>query len=502
MKGWIEDLGRFVWALFYWNTRKTIYRWRRGRGHCPCQNPSDSGEPLKTGCDAVVAWNKPVRFQRVCPLLRQNDAGYWVCSVRATEVRPFWGRVLGYVGGTAAAMVILTVLSVFGLARGIGYEVSLRQIVWPPAWSELNEVRAKLFISQAREHYAKGEVREALSALSVAYSLDMENYRVAMMLAQFYQAGNPGLADDLYARLLRDAPQHRVETARVWFRSLLARGRLTDVAEVARRQLEAEPAQAPAWTHALVFAARHLRQPELLEKAAASPEVPLPARSTLALAAQVLTLSAEQARGLLLTTPLAANFPYDRVYRIETLTQLGYPDEALSVLRQSRAQLAGRDVARMAFAIYAQQGDREKLAREFDGLLAPDRALSAGELSLMAIHLVNHPDEVLLAKVADALVRVPAEPLEQRLEVCLAVFCAAGVQADRARLTAIKKQISDTLPVSLGGLNKLEYFFMAAKQGEIRIGSILLQQNSLSLELNYALLDRYLSKSKAPATRR
>lgn len=443
-----------------------------------------------------MAWNKPARFRRVCPLLRQNDAGQWVCSVRAPELRPFWGRVVAYVGGSAATLVVVAVLGVFGLMRGIGYEVTLRQIAWPPAWSELNEVRSRLFIAQAREHYAKGEVREALSALSVAYSLDMKNYRVAMMLAQFYQAGNPSLSDDMYARLLREEPQHRVETARVWFRSLLARGRLADVAEVARRQLEAEPTQVAAWTHALVFAARHMKTPELLRKAATDKDVPPVAQPTLALAAEVLALPRERAKEVLLLTPLAANFPYDRVYRIETLIELGYADEALALLRQSRGQLAGRDVARLAFAAYAKLGDREKLLREFDALLAPSRSLTAGELSLLAIHLVNHPDAALLAKVTEALARVPLQPVELRLEVCLAVFCAAGVQADEARMAAVKKQISDTLPMNLGGLNKLERFFLLKNQGEYRIGALLLQQNSMSLELNYALLDRYLNNSK------
>lgn len=390
---------------------------------------------------------------------------------------------------------VVAVLGVFGLMRGIGYEVSLRQIAWPPAWSELNQVRSRLFIAQAREHYAKGEVREALSALSVAYSLDMQNYRVAMMLAQFYQAGNPSLSDDMYARLLREEPEHRVETARVWFRSLLARGRLADVAEVARRQLEAEPTQTAAWTHALVFVARHMRQPELLTKTAADKDVPQAAKATLTLAAEVLTLPPERAKEVLLLTPLAADFAYDRVYRIETLIQLGFADEALALLRQWRGQLAGRDVARLVFAAYAQLGDTAKLTREFDALLEPSRNLSAGELSLLAIHLVNHPDAALLAKVAAALPRVPMQPVEARLEVCLAVFCAAGVQADQAQMTAVKQQISDTLPMNMGGLNKLERFFLMKKQGEYRIGAILLQQNSLSLELNYALLDRYLKPS-------
>ena len=53
---WFET----IWALFYWNVRKTIYRVRKTQGICPCQNPSDSGEPMKTGCEAGDRHQLPV----------------------------------------------------------------------------------------------------------------------------------------------------------------------------------------------------------------------------------------------------------------------------------------------------------------------------------------------------------------------------------------------------------------------------------------------------------
>ena len=140
----------------------------------------------------------------------------------------------------------------------------MRQIIWPPAWHELQEVRAELFITKARASYAKGQVREAINSLSIAYQLNPERYEVGMMLAQFYQAGNPVHADALYRRLLIQHPERSKETARAWFLSLLARGRLRDVGELARRQLVAEPEQAAAWTHALLFATRHLHDDKLL----------------------------------------------------------------------------------------------------------------------------------------------------------------------------------------------------------------------------------------------
>ena len=484
---------RTVWAMFYWNARKTVFRLRGDRGTCPCQNPSDSGEPMRTGCEAVYGWRHAARFRRVCPLLRQNPAGQWMCSVRAEEVRPFWGRAFGYIGGTVGVVVLGGVLAVFGLMRVIGYEVSVRQIIWPPAWHELRGVRSQLFISKAREAYTAGRVREALNALIVAYEMDPANYSAGMMLAQFYQAGNPGLADTLYARLLREHPDHRVETARVWFRSLLARGRLRAIVELARRQLTAEPQQASAWVHALVFATRHLQDPQPLESAAQSEKLPPSVRGTLRLAARVQQLPPEEARGLLVM-PAVTDFSYDRVYRIEALTRLGFADEAFELLLKSRTQIAGRDMARLAFALYALKGDKARLEREFAALLTPPRALHPYEVSLLAIHLVNWPDPVRLDKVCEAFGRMASEPLEVQLEVGLAVFCAAGVQRNHQRMTEVQSHVAGTTKIPLASMNRLGLFFMT-DAGKLRIENLLPQQNSLSLELNYALLDRYLSKN-------
>ncbi len=493
MKGWLGDLWRTVWALFYWNLRKSVYRLRGRLGQCPCHNPSDSGAPLETGCEAVLGWREPLRFRRVCPLLAQNARGQWVCSVRPEEVRPFWGRAAALMAGAGGVIALVVLLTVFGLMRGIGYDVSLRQLAWPPAWRELREVRARLFIEQAREAYAAGRVREALGALVVAYEMDPANYSVGMMLAQFYQAGNPSLADTLYGKLLQEHPEHRVETARVWFRSLLARGQLRGIAELARHQLAVEPQQAAAWVHALIFAARHLNDPTILEAAVPTPDLPEAVRDTLRLAFRVLGLPRAEARAALLALPANPEFLYDRVYRIEALTRLGLADEAFDLLLKSRPLLAGRDVARLAFALYAQRGDTARLEREYDVLLAPGRVLRGHELSLLAIHLVEWPDPQLLAKVCAALPRLESEPIEIQLEAGLAVFCAAGSAGDSDRMAEIQRQLTKTTKIPLTGMNRLGAFFLA-ERGKARIESILPQQNSMSLELNYALLNRFLGQ--------
>lgn len=417
-----------------------------------------------------------------------------MCSVNAKDVRPFWGRFFRYYGGTALAVILLAVGIVYGGMRSIGYQVTWRQVLWPPAWSELRGVRADLFIQQAREKYAAGQVREAIQALTVAYQLNPSHYQVAMMLAQFHQAGSPQQSDRLYQQLMRTHPEHRTDIARAWFQSLLARGRMEGVAELARDQLVNEPRQAAAWTYALLFAARHLPGGNELETVMNLPSVPVAVRAVLNLANRVGRLPPEQARKALLETPAVVGFPFDRVYRVEALIRLGYPSDGLAVLAAAQRELSGRDVARLVFASYAAMGDRARLQAEFSALLAPSRQLRPAEVTLLAVHLVTYPDPELLGMLTQAIKRLPTDPADAWLESVVAVFCAAGVAQDATAMQALRAMVTSTYAISPTSLNELEKFFL--KKSEVtRIESVLPSLNPLSLEVNYALLDKYLPRS-------
>ncbi|MFI5357313.1 MAG: tetratricopeptide repeat protein [Opitutales bacterium] len=492
----MSDLGRTGWAFFYWNARKTLYVLRHRRGQCPCHNPSDSGEPMRTGCEAVAGWVRPMRFQRVCPLLRRNEQGFWVCSVAPGAVRPFWLRALrGYATAIGLAAVVTVGLS-FGTMRLIGYRVSVRQLVWPPAWRELRAVRADLFIEQARARYAAGQVRQAIDALSLAYEINPGNYQAGLMLAQFSQAGDPSQADFLYRRLLRDHPEHHNDTARVWFLSLLARGQLKGVAAVASREVADDPGQAAAWTNALIFATRLTHDPRPLQETLAQKGVPAGARTVIELARQVQTLPSVDARSLLIEAPPVVGFSYAWIYRVNTLIQLGYPVDALNLLAAVRQELTGRDVARLALAAYANLGDKSELRRDFSALLSPARPLQAPELTLLAVYLVNYPDPDLLKLVEGALGRVLVAPTDQGMEAAIAVFCAAGVQADRAGMQQVKELVTRIFSMDPVGLDRMQVFFTG--QSEIRpIEALLPRLKPLSLELNYALLERYFPQVPA-----
>ena len=394
---------------------------------------------MKTGCDVIAGWAKLERFRRVCPLLQKNEMGAWVYSVHANDVRPFWGRALAYGSATGFIVWVLMVGVIFGGMRAIGYQVTLRQVVWPPAWHELQAVRAALFIDQARINYKSGRVREAIQSLSIAHELNPAHYQVAMMLAQFHQAGNATQSDTLYRKLLISHPEHRGEISRAWFQSLLGRGRMADMAELAKRQLVIEPEQGAAWTYALLFATRHLASDVLLNDVLNAGGVPDGPRAILTMASQIRKLPPESARKLLIEAPLVVGFQFDLVFRIDELIRLGFTQDALTILSARRKELVGRDVARLIFAAYAVQKNRARLIEEYRALLSVDRKIKSAECTLLAVHLVSYPDPDLLKLLVNTLPRLPIEPADAWMEAALAMFCAAGVQGNEELMGTIKK---------------------------------------------------------------
>lgn len=493
MKGWLGDLLRGAWALIYWNTRKSWFIVRGRPGQCPCHNPSDSGEPLKTGCEAVLGWDNPGRFRNVCPLLVCNEKGSWVCGAAPAKVRPFWGRAFGFYGMVLLSVYLLIGFSVWGAMRGIGYRATVRQVLWPRAWSELQAVRARIFVDQAQEHYRAGRTREAIRALSVAYSMDPNNYALGMMLAQFNQTGNPQAADRIYLRMLQLHPEQRHETGQAWFLSLLARGRLADMAMLAQRELAAEPEQAAGWTHALIFATRLLHRPDLLETTALDARLPIAVRTTLLFEARVQRATTEEARLILRTEPLVQGFPYARLQRADLFIRAGLPREALALMAASQELLAGRDVVRLALAAYAVAGDNAARRREASVLLAPGRKIGEGELTVLAQHLIVHPDPVMLGLLTDGMKRLGGMDPVIRREVWLNYLCALGAAGDEAGFARMREQaLADGMITNRVGSRLKEYFFPTGPK--VPIENLLASLTGLSADLNYVLLQRYWAR--------
>ncbi|MFH1497059.1 MAG: hypothetical protein ABII82_04465 [Verrucomicrobiota bacterium] len=487
MKGILGDALRLYGASVYWNIRKTLFRLRRTRGRCPCQHHSDSGVAWETACAAITHWDRPERFRRVCPLLRQRPDGVWRCSVDAADVRPFWGRATALFGGTALTVLLVGVLGAFIAMRTIGYEVSLRQIAWPPAWSELARVRAAHFIEQSELAEQEGRIKESLLALYNAYELDPYNYPVGLRLARLWQVNQPAISDRVYRRLLNDHPEQRAETARLWMRAMLARGDMDGVARLAAERLLRDTQTIAAWQHALVFASTRLQNHDLLDALLTEPRLPAEAAVTLRLVADTVGLPPAEERGRLIQAVLEGRTDaYGNFYIGRRLLRLGFPEETLALTLRENVALNPRERVLLRLDALAALGRDADRARLFDQFL--QSRLSDTGVTLLCTHLIRHPDAALADRLFTRAASGEADVAGLRYDTRLALFCLAGVLADETRLDETAAKLR-----ALGGgefrtLGVVRTFFLRRTQGG-QIEAVLPILQPLPLEVTYALLE-------------
>ena len=488
MIGWLGDFLRFWWGLLYWNARKSYFRLRRERARCPCQNPSDSGRAQETGCDAAVSWHTPARFRRVCPLLVATPGGLR-CSVDAKDVRPFWRRAAAWYLGAIATAYLVGALGAFALLRLVGYPVSPLALAWPPRWHELRAARSEYFVAKAQRALNANRVNEAILSLDIAFRSNPRNYDVGLELAQLMSLGQPELADQLFNLLLRDHPTKRAVTAEAWLRFLLVHGRFARAAELATMRLLDDPAQRPAWLQALFFLTRQTGDDRPLRTLVAQPAGRLEPIYVALINSELLI---RQGRGLELLPGLTRELPadagtYGPYYQVSRLVSLGRPAEALATLERYKAdkRLPETDEFRLRLEMIGALGRQELLRTRLD-----QGVVNAPELELVSIHLVRHPDGAALASLARSLERAKLPADAPTFAACTAFYVACGVAGDWDRLHAAASRLKEISGSRLLQLASVEDFFRRPA-GSARLESVLPALPALSLEMIYALYDRY-----------
>ncbi len=432
--GWLTDTFRLGWGALFWNARKSWHIARGRRGRCPCQVPSDSGRAMETGCDAASDYHSPARFRVVCPLLARGADGSWVCSANAGDVRPFWGRALGLLGAGAALALLILSLALFGLLRGIGYEVRYTQIVWPPAWREFRQMQSAFYLDRAREAQSHGRVAESLLHLSNAYELNPRDHRAGLLLAQLRQTGQPLLSDQTYARLFADHPDHRAEIAQAWYRALLARGDFGSAQRIAgERLLNSGPAPGAAWLQAFLFATRQLGESSAISHLLANAKLPSNLAPLLRAEQTLYTAPADARVELLARLAAEATDAFASYHWPRRLLEEGRGDLVLPIASRREGPLGDREKARLrldALATLGRDAERASLVRQ---LLAQPTHPAICEL--LSSHLIAHPAPDLLAAYADKLEREPIPAGDAVYPQLLAFFAACGVHRD-VELTA------------------------------------------------------------------
>lgn len=486
MLGWVADFFRLGWGLLYWNARKTWFRLRPGRVHCPCQNGSDSGRAFETQCEAVMGWRRPGRFRRVCPLLVDTPAG-WRCSVNTADVRPFWFLAIRYYGGAALALYAIAVLTVFAFLRTVGYPVSIVHVGLPPLWHKVGQARGWFFLERSNRAFGAGDTTAGLLYLANAYQFDPANYAAGITLAKNYQAGQSSLSDEVFERLLRDHPDKRDATAQDWFRALLARGDFDRVIRLAKSELERGGRQENAWMRGLLFATTQARSDTALHELLRSPHAPAEQWREL-LEAEILARSGRTADArVFLERRWAKAPPYALFRRVELLIALGDAAGALDVLGQHPDVLDADADTNLRLEAYQRAGATKLRQALLDALLAP--RLDPPRLVIVCAHLIRHPDAALFERVYEKMAREPLALTSDTAGVWFSLLCAAGAVDDRARLHDLTQQLKVASKTPFIALGLFEAFFRG-ETAERRITTFL-PMLPLPLEVTFALIERY-----------
>lgn len=491
MTGRLADLFRLAWGLLYWNTRKSWFRYRRGRSPCPCQAPSDSGRAYETACDACVHWHNPAGFRRVCPLLVQTKKGLR-CSANTAEVRPFWGRAWGYYGGTLLSVYLAGALFFFIFLRAVGYPVNIGHLVWPGSWHRVREVRGWYFMQRSEKAFAVGHPAEGMLYLSNAYEFDPTNYEVATRLAQKLQISQPLRSDEIYRRLMSDHSDQRRITAQTWFRALLARGDFGNVAELARGQLADDPGSASVWMRTLLFVTRQSHNDAPLRQILA-PNAPAGVGIWRQLVQAELLLRAGRKADYrnALHQSWSDGPAYGLYYQIGALIEQDDALAAADLLQSYGGRLDTTASTQLLLEAYVTLDATRARDQLVGALLSPP--LSPPVINLLTAHLIRHPDQSILDRLFEKFARDRAPATDSSLESLLALDCAAGVARDWNKMHFVADLLrANGNALTLGAAES----FFRGDTTQTRIAA-LLPALPLPLEVNYALLERYPGPRRA-----
>jgi hypothetical protein len=435
----------------------------------------------------------------MCPLLAASG-GRRVCSVDASQVRPFWGRALLIYLGSLAALALALVLTVFSAFRVIGYRVPLYVVAWPPAWHLVNQARADYFYRMAMRTLDAGDVRKSFLALGQVHALDPENLAAARLLAQFTEITNPEYSDELYSSLVLGRRGDFEETAQAWLHAVLSRGDFRAVAGLSARMLREGGKNVPAWTRGLLFAERmsgETGEVDGLLKGAV--RIPNEAASVLSLARSTRTGSPEERFKMVQLYLVGATTPFEVYYSLSRAVEIGRPSDVVTFLDgQGGRALDPYDRESLKLDAYSALGWHELERREIGYVM--DQGSSSPVVNLVAGHLVRFPDPESASRLFEILGARPLAASAQNTGAHVALLCMAGVNG----LGASMAQEADIVGKIVGGTfpewGHVRDFFESRSPAK-NPAAILPALGELPLEMVYAVTAHYRAAPQAPAAK-
>ncbi len=449
---WIGDAFRFFFGLIYWNVRKSLFRALRGRGRNPCQNDADGDRTGTIRCDACISWNKPARFQRVCPLLVAHN-GEWACAAPRGELRSFWGRAFAWYGFSVVAACLLTSGLAFAVLRATqAAELRWVDVAWPGNWDEIPKARARAFTRRAAEAFVHNRPAEGLLSLGSARRLDPREYRTRLLDAQLAMFQfNVSTADAEFARMLEEYPEQVTGTAIAYHDTLLMLFRAEPLAEHCLRMVSRDRERTALWIRSLLHALRLAPIAETFVSRHSAEVAALPAHARLLLEAEV-TAQRGDASGARAILSRPFDGPRNLIYmqeQIVRLARLADPDAAVLLLNkyagamgEFEALLARVDLDILAGDVSSPRLDFHRLLQLMNSPVQAERAIAL---------LVAHPQPDLFRALHDALRQQPA--LAQRVSgaaIWIAGLICGVVEEAQAWKIAGFQQPGDGYPSILG----------------------------------------------------
>jgi hypothetical protein len=429
---WLADLLRLPLSALYWNTVKSGYVLRGRRGHCPCHDLSDSGEPGHTRCVAVLHWQSPARFRRVCPLLVRTDHG-WCCSVAPARVRPFWGRVLGVATLLALVAYGLGSVAVLGLLHRTGYDqLRYADVIWPGNWGRFKVVQAQYYRALGDAALRQRDYRQAQMAYATAMDT-APDYPSGLALAVLSSyAGNYAYSDSLFIRLRHEFPEEHERTAVAFHDQLLGSLRLRRLADLCLTGLEHPDRPKLPWVRLLVIVATEGRFASDLLRDRAEAVARLPQGAQSLLRAHALAEGGKPTEALAMLQRISpADGSWFYIAAVQGMARLNATVAAQLSLFAHGHKIAEFDRAYLQYLITWQRGDRELAQGDFRALLPFGR--DPVLLDRICGLLIATRDHTALGQLWAETQRFPSEA---RSRFALLITARVGGSFDLARAIA------------------------------------------------------------------
>ncbi len=409
-------------------------------------------------------------------------------------MRPFWGRATVYFAGLLVALYLIGTAGVYIALRVAKYDLNYATIAWPPHWTKLRNAQENLYAARAQAALDAGRFSEAILALEKVCELNPQNYPAALTLARLTQvAAQPTISDQVYERLLADAPDKRVQTAQLWFRALLARSAYHKIIPLAATMIGEDPESRAVWLHALLFSARQTRDSRALN-VVLQQNPHYPEWCTEIITIEIALIQKHDAEVIHRLTQLHRYpaSPYLPHYQVDRLLLHGRADDARKTLETYSANIPAHEAGFLRMRMPRTQNTTQSLDSEFDALLK--LPMSPALSAKFCAYLMANPSPAKMHRYFEVLSTRGPALTEDSLAVYNAAFVTAAVCGDavtRDTLRAKLRVMTSSDGRVLDGLTTL----ILGKNADDRLHRVL-PLVPLPTEVIYAILEKFASATE------